>query len=364
MSFAARLGDSCAHGGAIVTGFPTVLIGGMPAARVSDMHVCPMATPAPAPIPHVGGPIIPPGSPTVLIGGMPAARMGDMAICVGPPDSIVMGCMTVMIGTAGSGSGSGGGAGSSGAASAVSAARKALTGNVEATTKEKHWIEFEFVDAAGNPVSGLHYKLKDTESKESESYLRSDGRVTRDALSEGESTIKIQSLYNAKWSKEIAKTGDTVELSVEADGIDDNEKVLFQIWKRDISGPDSLIDNIEDKIQGNKAKVEWKYDSVMESKGTSEKNSAVGYSVPEYYFSVLYGSGITTRSGFLYLEDFLEIELKDENGNPLKDEEYIIYTSNGEIRSGTLDANGFAKEEKLPGGICNVRFPNLPKFNE
>ena len=50
-----------------------------PAARVGDMHVCPMVTVL---VPHVGGPILPPGCLTVLIGGMPAARMGDMAICV------------------------------------------------------------------------------------------------------------------------------------------------------------------------------------------------------------------------------------------------------------------------------------------
>jgi uncharacterized Zn-binding protein involved in type VI secretion len=66
-----------------------------PAARVGDMHVCPMITVL---VPHVGGPILPPGCPMVLIAGMPAARMGDMATCVGPPDVIVLGCPTVLIG--------------------------------------------------------------------------------------------------------------------------------------------------------------------------------------------------------------------------------------------------------------------------
>ncbi|RLC30831.1 MAG: type VI secretion protein [Deltaproteobacteria bacterium] len=70
-----------------------------PAARVTDMHTCPMQTPTPGgPVPHVGGPILPPGCPTVLIGGVPAARVGDMATCVGPPDAIASGSMTVMIG--------------------------------------------------------------------------------------------------------------------------------------------------------------------------------------------------------------------------------------------------------------------------
>jgi uncharacterized Zn-binding protein involved in type VI secretion len=49
-------------------------------------------------VPHVGGPILPPGYPMVLIGGQPAARMGDMAVCVGPPDVIVMGSPLVEIG--------------------------------------------------------------------------------------------------------------------------------------------------------------------------------------------------------------------------------------------------------------------------
>lgn len=68
-----------------------------PAARITDLHACPMLTPGLPPIPHVGGPIIGPGAPTVLIGGLPAAKVGDLATCVGPPDSIVAGSSTVMI---------------------------------------------------------------------------------------------------------------------------------------------------------------------------------------------------------------------------------------------------------------------------
>ena len=69
-----------------------------PAARITDMHVCPMVTPGLPPIPHVGGPILPPGVPTVLIGGLPAATLGSMCTCVGPPDSIIKGSVTVLIG--------------------------------------------------------------------------------------------------------------------------------------------------------------------------------------------------------------------------------------------------------------------------
>lgn len=66
-----------------------------PAARLTDMHACPMVTGL---VPHVGGPIVGPGVATVLIGSLPAAVMGDSCTCVGPPDSIVKGSATVMIG--------------------------------------------------------------------------------------------------------------------------------------------------------------------------------------------------------------------------------------------------------------------------
>ena len=71
---------------------------GQPAARLTDMHTCPMQTPGTPPIPHVGGPVTGPGVPNVLIGNLPAAVVGDLATCVGPPDSIVKGSATVMIG--------------------------------------------------------------------------------------------------------------------------------------------------------------------------------------------------------------------------------------------------------------------------
>ena len=71
---------------------------GFPAARVSDLHVCPLCV--------VPSPIMPPGAITVIIGGLPAARMGDQCVCVPPPpappipppiDLIIKGSMTVII---------------------------------------------------------------------------------------------------------------------------------------------------------------------------------------------------------------------------------------------------------------------------
>lgn len=96
-----------------------MLIGGMPAARISDMHVCPMVT---GTVPHVGGPISA-GCASVLIGPMPAARVGDMLVCTGPPDTIAMGEMSVLIGDL-AGGGGGGAAAAATAAGALSQAER------------------------------------------------------------------------------------------------------------------------------------------------------------------------------------------------------------------------------------------------
>ena len=97
MPVAARVGDMTAHGTPLGPGpgSPNVLIGGMPAWRATaDFHACPLVSGV---VPHVGG-VVTLGSTSVIINNLPAARQGDMIVESGPPNSIVMGCPTVMIG--------------------------------------------------------------------------------------------------------------------------------------------------------------------------------------------------------------------------------------------------------------------------
>ncbi len=100
---ACTISSQTAHGGIVTLGFPTVLIGFLPASRIGDLHVCPMVTGV---VPHVGGPFIL-GSTTVIIGEMPQSRVTDQLTCVGPPDVAVMGCETVLVGMAGGGGAAG-----------------------------------------------------------------------------------------------------------------------------------------------------------------------------------------------------------------------------------------------------------------
>ncbi len=353
---AASMGDMTMHGGSIVLGLPTVLIGGMPAARLGDMHVCPMLTPGLPPIPHVGGPVVL-GSTGVLIGGMPAARMGDMLVCVGPPDTIAMGCMTVLIGETMPGGGGGGGAGAPAVAAAKASATVATSGKKESTTKEEHWIEFEFVDKAGNPVSGVNYKLNDTESKDSESVLRTDGRIRRDSIKQGQAKVQLFNVSNAKWSQDKADVGDKVKLTAEVEGFEDGTKATIEIYKRDIKGADAVIESLETEVKNKKVEGEWEF-KCSEEGDKAALAGKKGYSSPEYYFEVMVGR-VKTKSSQLGFKDYIEIELKAVNGKPIKNEDYIIYLQNGEIRKGKVDGNGYKKEEKLKPGTCNVVFPNL-----
>ena len=98
MPAAARVLAPTSHGTPLTgAGSPDVLIGGMPAWRMTDFHTCPLVIPPPASTPHVGG-VVQMGSSTVLVNGIPAARQGDTIVESGPPNTIVGGDPTVMIG--------------------------------------------------------------------------------------------------------------------------------------------------------------------------------------------------------------------------------------------------------------------------
>ncbi len=355
---AARVGDLTAHGGSITLGLPTVLIGGMPAARMGDMHVCPMLTPGVPPIPHVGGPVSL-GSTGVLIGGQPAARMGDMLMCVGPPDTIAMGCFTVLIGEMSPGGGGGGGAGSPAVAAAQAGAAIASSGNKESTTKEEHWVEFEFADKAGNTVSGIPYKFTDTENNDSDSNIKLDGKVRRDSLKDGDCKVQLFGVSNAKWSKDKAKIGDKVKLTAKASGFKNNTPATIEINKRDFNSPDSVILTIESKVKNGKVEEEWEYVLADPAdKSDFEGNNNKKYSSPRFYFNVIINS-LKTRSGLLEFKDTIEVELRDQDDNQVKNTDYIMFLSDGSIRKGKLDDNGKAKEKDVPLYDVEIIFPDL-----
>ena len=352
---AARMGDQMAHGGVIVSGYPTVLIGGQPAARATDQHKCPMFD---GPKPHVGI-VITMGSPTVLIGNLPAARMGDVATCVGPPNTIAKGCPTVLIGEAGAGSASGGGApGMSASGGAQASLSTAITDQNEAIIQEEHWIEIEFVDKAGLPVSGLDYTFADPDRQESDGVLRLDGVVRRDGLSEGEGQVTLYVVSQAAWSKDKAQVGETVKMTAKVEGFEAGTEATFQVFKRDMTGPDVIVIQIEAKTKADSVEAAWEYIGLYDPEEIAN-DDVMGYSAPQYYFEVLVGRS-KARSGLLLFQDELEITLNNERGTPVANADYILTFGNGEVRKGTLNGSGYTKEERVPPAHWTVSFPDTP----
>lgn len=342
---AARQGDQTAHGGVITVGCPTVLIGGKPAARLTDMHTCPMQTPGTPPIPHVGGPITGPGAPTVLIANMPAAVVGDMCVCTGPPDTISMGCNTVLIGAGGGG---GGGMSSSGKGGGKA---KSKTGEAE----EGHKLDVSFEDKGGLPAGGANYSLTGPDGKVIE-HGPLTGRIKKGGVEEGTYKIIVHAISKAEWSKTEAKVGDDLTLKAKTVGIDSGKPAIITVYMRDINASDKQIAQITDKVSGDKIEVDWKFqvdDSLL--KAQQKKSESGGYSSPSFFFTVE-ADHCNARSGILQLTDYLEIELNDEDGSAMSDVPYRVLLPNGEVRTGKLDGSGKAKIENVPPGRSQVSF--------
>jgi uncharacterized Zn-binding protein involved in type VI secretion len=356
---AARLGDMTAHGGTITgPGCPTVLIGGMPAATLGDMHVCPMVTPGTPPIPHVGGPISL-GSTGVLIGGKPAARMGDMAVCVGPPSSIVLGCMTVLIGEAGGGGGGGGGAGGAGAGGGSAAAGAITSAQIAAFTPQStevtgHFLEATVVDKGNLPVAGLRYSLIDPNNAVSGGVL--SGEIKRTGVEEGNYELKLFGIGAVRWSTGSAAVGDKVDLLVDTIGIEDGTPVVLTVFIRDGNYADHSLAEIQTQISSDQAKTSWslavdeKYLLIADKKAQKKR-----YSQPFFFFRVSV-AGLSEQSGILNLTDWVEISLKGEDGKAIGNKDYRVQLPTGEIREGTLDANGKAKIENVSPGTAAISF--------
>lgn len=222
-----------------------------PAARLTDMHACPMQTPAVVPIPHVGGPIMFQGMPTVLINGLPAARVGDVAMCVGPPDVIVAGSPTCLIGgipaarmgdqTAHGGTivagspnvtigDSGGGAGGAAGFTMSAAKAKGLAftrtdcasqGAQEVVSASRfvppppdpaklHWIGIELLDEDGKPMVGEPYEIQFGNDEPIAGLLDGAGRARHDGIEPGDYRVTFLNLEDRAVRADGGDEGETI----------------------------------------------------------------------------------------------------------------------------------------------------------
>ena len=336
---AARVTDLTAHGGTITgPGVPTVLIGGLPAATLGDMHVCPMVTPGTPPIPHVGGPITL-GSTGVFIGKKPAARMGDMAVCVGPPSSIVLGCATVLIGEAGSGSQAGP---ASDAAAAVSAAMTgtkavaALEAGAPRSALQNHFIDVTVADKKGRPLAGVSYSLKDPRGAELKGATTQHGKIRYEGYAEaGSYQLRLCTLSDAKWSAGKTEIGKSVRLSVRAEGFEEGQELVFHLTGEIDGREKAWFASLPACLSGGKAEVEW-----MPTREQLETLMAahVGELTGVTFVAVCQQSA--TASGKLAIEMDRSYVFRDPKGRPLAGASFDVETRPGKVETLKADAQG------------------------
>jgi len=337
---AARLTDMTAHGGTITgPGVPTVLIGKMPAATLGDMHVCPMMTPATPPIPHVGGPITL-GSTGVFIGKKPAARLGDMAVCVGPPSTVVLGCMTVMIGEAGSGSQAGSAPSASAAKSASMKGPKSIAPMApppyQTTQTQNHFIDVLVQDKKKKPLSGMVYRLDDPLGVLLPGATTRSGRIRHEGYgAAGSYEVQILSLGNAKWGSSKVEFGKPVDLSVDSDGIEDGTDVVFHLTAEINAKEKVWFTSLTAAIQGKKGKTAWTMDEVQLA---TLMEGRVGEITGVTFLAVCHGAA--AASGKLEVVANLEWDLVDGEGNALADTQVEVETRPGKIDKRKTDSNG------------------------
>jgi uncharacterized Zn-binding protein involved in type VI secretion len=207
-----------------------------PAARITDMHVCPLTT---GMVPHVGGPILPPGAPTVLIAGLAAARVSDLAACSGPPDTIVTGaftclvagvplarlgescvhggkivsgCTTVLVGDNGSANGNPGVATMKAARATARpfverncAGKAAVQAHQDSPihrmgdTRKKAWVELTLADDQGQPVPYERYRVTAPDGTVREGFLDENGLGRVDGIDPGTCKITFPDLDQDAW---------------------------------------------------------------------------------------------------------------------------------------------------------------------
>ena len=369
---AARLGDMTAHGGAVTSGNPTVLIGGQPAATVGDLHACPLCSPGP----HVGGPVLL-GAPTVLIGGRPAARVGDQCVCAAPaPDVIVSGCPTVLIGAA---SGAGGAAATAAAASAAGAALRPGTPGTGTTARPlSPWVGVGYADAAGRPVAGWDYRAE-VGGDARDGAVGTGGQVWCDGLAEGGAVeVGLVGVYGCRWERAEARVGDPVGMSARCAGVADGELAHFEVWRVAQSAGGAVerakVWEVMGEVEGGRVEAmrPFAYDrGSASSLGTHEASFSGEMTPPApssaskadaddsapyssvslaFVVEVVIAGVHWARSGQLRFRDQIEVEVVDAEGAPIPRAWCTVQLPGGTVQDVQADSQGVLAVDAVDPG--------------
>ena len=172
---------------------------------------------------------------------------------------------------------------------------------------------------------------------------------------------------NMKWSADEARRGDVLTLSAFIDGVNDETEVTLTIYEFDNDNAHDKIVALPGVVKDGRVEVKWEYEYHEDTDEipTEEEMNKYGrhYNPPEYFFTITIGDdefGKEQESGLLKFKDWIEIELKEQDGTPLGGQKYRVVLPDGTNKEGTLNDNGLARIENVPPGQCRVEFPDMP----
>jgi hypothetical protein len=175
---------------------------------------------------------------------------------------------------------------------------------------------------------------------------------------------------NMKWDKKEARRGDVLKLTADIDGVKDNTEVKVIIYEYDNDGNHDKIVEVPTTVKNKKIELIWEYEyhEDVDDIPTNEELQKYGknYNPPEYYFVIEIDGlkfGEKQESRLLLFKDYVEIELKGEDGGPVANEKYILHLPDGSQRKGQLDASGYAREKDVPPGEIRVEFPDSKDYS-
>ncbi len=189
-----------------------------------------------------------------------------------------------------------------------------------------------------------------------------------DGESERIPVVPIVRVNNMRWSASEARRGDRLTLTAFVDGVRDNEELVVTIYEYDRDDVHDKITELSTIVNDGRIEIEWEYqyyEDTDEIPTQEELNEYGGsYNPPEYFFTVKVEDeefGLNQESEILKFKDNIEIEVIDENDEPLSNANYTIILADGIQKTGTLDENGSVLLEDIPPGKYEVSFPSLDK---
>jgi hypothetical protein len=166
-------------------------------------------------------------------------------------------------------------------------------------------------------------------------------------------------ITNVQWDKKEARRGDIVKMSADVKTVPDGTDARVQVWEWDIDGAHDPTTEFPTTVRNGRVELLWEYEYHDDTGDIpSKEEAAKGYNPPEYFFRVDV-FGVTADSPILKFKDWIEINLKNQHGVPIPNEDYVIKFSDATERKGKLDKDGKATEKDAPPGKYSVEFPNL-----